>query len=127
MNLNELIKATFDKAELNNESKAEHFTFYVWEMAFNLGFQYGKSKKQLPIEFFKERLFKNNELKALIINEYKISDTEFFDILNKFYREKSALQTPYPDEHSLLKHCHNYLKYQLNNRKASIPPPSGLL
>lgn len=127
MTLKQLIKDSFEKSELNKESKEEHFTFYVWEMAFNMGFSYGKSKKQMPIEFYKEVIFENAKLKELIKLEYQVTDKEYIGLLNKFYLEKSAINTCYPDKNSLLKHCVNYLKYNLNNKKPINSASSRLL
>jgi hypothetical protein len=122
MKLKDAIKLSFEKCDsITPEIKQEHLTFYIFELAFQLGFNYAKNNKMHPIEFYHTELFENDKMKSYIKNQFNISDDKYNQLLNEFYLEKSAINSCYPDMNSLFKHCINYLGYKIKNQTTHKP------
>ena len=127
MKLKEQIKISFENCDLiSAESKQEHFTYYVFELAFTLGVQFAKSK-EIPIDFYHKQLYENKTMRTFLIDKYKLTDELFMIYLNQFYEEKSACKTCYQDANALFKHCINYFGTAIRKQPKTVIKQSKLL
>lgn len=100
------------------------YTRHIFELAFELGFQFGNSMPPMsikPVGIFKSSVLENTQLKELICMQNRISIEKCNQMMDQFFAEQVAIQRTYTDVADVNSHCRNWFKSQLS-RGNNFPP-----
>ena len=115
-----LWEVQFDASGLENEPYTKH----IFQLAFEVGFQYGNSLPPMsikPVSIFKPVVETNNQLKELICMQNRISMDRCLQMMDQFFKEQMAVQRTYKDIADVNSHCRNWFKSQLLKGN-NLPP-----
>jgi len=92
----------------------EPYTKNVWQIAFELGFQYGNAMPPMSIKpalLFKPEVERNTQLKDLVCMQNRISPEIYTRMINSFFSEQLAIQKTYKDISEVNTHIRNWAKF----------------
>jgi hypothetical protein len=104
----------FETSGLENEP----YTKNVWQMAFEMGFQYGNSMPPMSVKpawLFKPDVEANTQLKELVCMQNRINPEIYGRLITSFFAEQMAIQKTYKDISEVNTHIRNWAKFYISN------------
>ena len=111
MDLKLISISQFQDSGLTDDS----YTQQIFKIAFEKGFFIGNSMPAMaikPIYVFKNDVIENRNLREIICMQKRITEDQYFKLLNFFFNEQNALQKTYKEISEVNLHFRNWVNRQ---------------